>query len=103
MMESKKGRQKILIEEFNFLCDCIACSCDWPLVNDLPIKKVDLLNFIKQIKHSFDKFEVLKVINECARTLNKYSTFYPSKELCTIQKMFALALLKLAAPNMIIN
>ena len=105
MMESKKERQKILREEFNFICDCIACSNedDWPLVKNLPTKKVELLNFIQQINHLFNKSEVFKVINECAQTLNKFSTFYPSKELCTIQKMYVLSLLKLAAPNLNLN
>lgn len=103
MMESKNGRQKLLKEEFSFICDCIACSNehDFPLVNSMPIKNNNLLNLIKQINHLYTKSEVLKVIDECAKNLNKYSTLYPSRELCLIQKIYVLALLKLAAPKMV--
>lgn len=99
LTDDKKTRQKRMLEEFHFACDCQACTQDWPMLNYLPVKDAELLKFLKRKIKSLEKYSGEKVLREFSETINKHWKNYPAQEVCMIQKICMMTLLKLAAPK----
>jgi len=101
-MEIRERRRNILLQDFNFVCDCEACLNDWPTLKELTVKDMKLMKYAKKIND--EVIESLKTVSKLANAFNRCKDIlqenfqnYPSMELCIIQKSFVTFLLKLAA------
>jgi hypothetical protein len=97
LSDVKETRQKRLKEEFDFDCECVACTEDWPTAR-APEMKMKFAKYLDVIKKSF-KAEPWKIVKDFAPILNKEAAHYPSRELVSVQKIILQNILKLTVPK----
>lgn len=103
-MEIRAQRQNILHQNFDFRCECEACSNDWPTFKKLLVKDMKLMKYAKKVNDELlesinTNGKLVKQFNKCKDILQENFKNYPSMELCIIQKSFATFLLKLASQH----
>lgn len=87
----KEERQKLLFEQYNFKCSCLACQLDYPLYNDLKVK-CPMLNLIEIISENAslgrysNKALVLQKYQEYCHFLKEFDECYPCKEIYVVHK-----------------
>ncbi len=67
-----------------FSCQCKACQCNYPLESDVRAKNIPHLRLVKPISKD--------TLASCAVYLEKYSKFYPCKELLFVETEFRVQL-----------
>lgn len=100
----KVERQSRLMKEFGFMCDCKACSENFPTPPSLYSKDTKILKLAKKINSEILKLQpaqVMKKCRECCEVLNKTCENFPSIELCLLQKCIVTCLVKQAQPAVV--
>ncbi|XP_063706301.1 SET and MYND domain-containing protein 4-like [Culicoides brevitarsis] len=88
---TKRERQKLLYEQYNFQCSCMACQLNFPLYKDLKIK-CPMLNLMEIISGnaSLGRFSEKKLIlqkyQEYCQFLREFDECYPCKEIYVVHK-----------------
>lgn len=88
---SKIERQKLLFEQYNFECICLACQSGYPIYKDLKIK-CPMLNLMEIIAENAslgrysNKALVLQKYQEYCHFLKEFDECYPCKEIYVVYK-----------------
>jgi hypothetical protein len=103
-MEVRERRRNILLQHFNFTCDCEACLNDWPTLKELIVKDMKLMKYAKKMNDEMieslkNSSKLVNAFNRCKDILQENYQNYPSMELCIIQKSFVTFLIKLATQH----
>lgn len=102
MKQQKADRQLKLKKEFGFVCNCEACSGNFPTPPALKFKDMKLLKYAKKTADEIlllSPSQALKKYHECCRILEENHENFPSIELCLLQKTIALFLLLQSQPS----
>lgn len=94
-------RQETLMQDYGFLCDCEACSGDWPLNRNLQSINDELLDYAWNVNSEIGKLtrnELVEKLKECCEFIDKYDEHYPSAELIIIQECISQCLIALTKP-----
>lgn len=101
---SKHERQESLIKDYGFVCDCEACTNDWPLNKDLEVINESILEYAWE---SHDELPYLsqsraiavKRFKEYCEKFEKYHKKFPSAELIILQECISNCLLSITKPS----
>lgn len=101
MRQPKIERQEKLLREFGFVCECEACSNNFPTPPALTFKDVKLLKVAKKNDDEILQIQLnqaRKKFFDCCDLLEKNHQNYPCIELFLLQKCIASFLLRQARP-----
>lgn len=99
--QPKADRQSRLLRDFGFICDCEACSQDFPTPPALTCRDMKLLKFAKKTDDEMLKLQLSqarKKFRVCCELLEKNYQNFPSVELYMLQKCVASFFLVQARP-----
>ncbi|KAJ6630523.1 SET and MYND domain-containing protein 4 [Pseudolycoriella hygida] len=91
---SKDCRQKELLKQYKFLCNCDACKHNWPILTNLKIANKLNLNKAKKVCRELKMLEVnrkkaMSKYKELCDIVNKNHKNFPSVEMCSIMESMA--------------
>lgn len=76
-------------KKLHFVCDCIACIEDWPIVEKKePIPELIAAHESEQFSCNFDRGMVDDNLTRVLAYLRKYDGHYPCEQLTTARKVF---------------
>lgn len=87
----KMERQKLLFEQYNFACSCLACQSNYPTYQGLKVK-CPMLNLMEIISENAslgrysNKTLVLQKYQEYCHFLKEFDECYPCKEIYVVHK-----------------
>ena len=102
MSEPKHQRQERLLKEFEFMCTCVACSLNF--ISPPATKDAKLLKFAKKLNEEILKIQrgaVMKSFRNCCDSLEKFNEYFPSLELCFLQKILVSCCVRLSQPAVV--
>lgn len=98
----KVERQAKLSKDFGFMCDCEACSGNFPTPPALKSKDAKLFKVARKADKEVVKLlphQAMRKFREFCDILEKCNQSYPSVELCLLQKCIVTCLVKQAQPS----
>lgn len=102
MTSPKAERQMRIQKDFGFICDCEACSQNFPTPPTLKYKDEKLLKYAINVNENILKLppgQARKKFRDCCEIIQKNDRDFPSIELCMLQKCFAMLLMNQAQPT----
>lgn len=99
-------RQQILLATYGFLCDCVACTNNFPLYNRLKSIDKTIFKAAAKGKRALTKMnvnEVKKYFREyCKLIQNHYGKAFPSTEIVLLQECILQCISIVTTPNDVI-
>lgn len=90
-LETRNHRQKKLLEQYNFECQCEACLKDFPLFvslsSQVSVPEITSEKDFNKLGEFDYKFAAEKYKKYC-KFLEIYDKTYPCLQLCTVQECF---------------
>jgi hypothetical protein len=102
--QPKAERQSKLLDEYGFLCDCEACTNNYPSPPNLSFKDIKLFKFAKKVSDEILQLQLsqgLKKYRECCKLVQLSDRNFPSMEIALLQKCIATFLLKQTQPSVL--
>jgi hypothetical protein len=99
--QQKQERQARLYDIFGFICDCEACTGNYPTPPELSFKDIKQMKFATKTDEELLKLpfgRAMKKYRECCDTLEKSHKNFPCLEFSVIQKCIITFLLIQAQP-----
>lgn len=101
--QPKALRQEALMKDYGFLCDCEACTNDWPMNQDLPVISEELLELAWTDHEDLPYLTAAQAKQKLQQhydIIMKHHKHFPSAELIVLQECISNCLIAITKPDL---
>lgn len=99
--QAKAQRQEALLKDYGFVCDCEACTNDWPMNADLKVYSEELLEFAWAAHEELPfltQDEAKEMLKKCYDMIAQHQQQFPSAEIIVLQECVSNCLIAITKP-----